>query len=232
MNPREPDDVGPAVGGDLRASDADRNQVLDLLSAAYAEGRLTHEEHDERSNLATQARTFDDLIPLTRDLVPLNSPLPQQQPPPASGSPMVRRSADAERSDTLVGILGGSTRTGQWQVRQQTRSFALMGGNELDFTQATFDTKEVVIEGFWMMGGLEITVPAGVNIRDEVIGIMGGTDINGLVPDVNGPTIVLKGMTLMGGIEVNGPESSSVRRRAAKQARRQRRLERRNRRVH
>src|SRR5690606_32514469 len=51
----------PAAGG-LRASDQDRNQVANVLSAAYAEGRLTREEHDERLEQAMSAKTFDELI--------------------------------------------------------------------------------------------------------------------------------------------------------------------------
>lgn len=223
MTPREPDDVGPAVGGDLRASDADRNQVLDLLSAAYAEGRLTRDEHDERTGQATRARTFDDLIPLTRDLVPINSPLPQQRHQPTPASPAVRRSAGADRPDTLIGIMGGSNREGPWQVRAQTRSFALMGGNDLDLTEATFDAPEAVIEGAWIMGGLTLLVPEGVNVRDETIGVMGGTDVKGLRPHPDGPTLVLKGVCLMGGIDVYGPDSKSFRRKIARRQRKRQR---------
>ena len=56
--------------GHLRAADADRAIVTDLLSAAYAEGRLTREEHDTRLAQAMEAKTFDDLRALTGDLVP------------------------------------------------------------------------------------------------------------------------------------------------------------------
>ena len=58
----EPTNVGPIAGGNLRASDADRDQVATLLSTAYAEGRLTREEHDERIDQLMAAKTFDDLI--------------------------------------------------------------------------------------------------------------------------------------------------------------------------
>ena len=44
----EPLNVGPIAGGSLRASDNDRDQVATVLSTAYAEGRLTKDEHDER----------------------------------------------------------------------------------------------------------------------------------------------------------------------------------------
>ena len=65
----EPTDVGPIAGGNLRASDADRDQVATVLSTAYAEGRMSRDEHDERLDQLMRAKTFDDLLPLTSDLV-------------------------------------------------------------------------------------------------------------------------------------------------------------------
>jgi hypothetical protein len=63
----EPNNVGPISGGNLRASDADREQVANLLSTAYAEGRLTREEHDER------VEAWRAFVPITRDLVPIGT---------------------------------------------------------------------------------------------------------------------------------------------------------------
>ena len=54
----------------LRASDRDRDVVLGVLGEAYADGRLTKEEYDERSDRAAAARTLGDLPALIRDLVP------------------------------------------------------------------------------------------------------------------------------------------------------------------
>ncbi len=53
----------------LRASDRDRDVVNDLLGTAYAEGRLTPEELDERSDRVAQSRTLGDLPPIIDDLV-------------------------------------------------------------------------------------------------------------------------------------------------------------------
>ena len=47
--------------GQLRVSDADRDQVTEVLHAAYAEGRITLDEHAERTAAALEAKTFDDL---------------------------------------------------------------------------------------------------------------------------------------------------------------------------
>ncbi len=60
---------------DLRASDADRDLVITLLSEAAGDGRLTLAEHAERSELALSARTLGELVKLTSDLA-----LPSGQP--------------------------------------------------------------------------------------------------------------------------------------------------------
>lgn len=51
-----------------RASDAQRTAVLQALDAAFAEGRLDHFEHFERTRTATRAKYVDDLRPLVADL--------------------------------------------------------------------------------------------------------------------------------------------------------------------
>jgi ferric-dicitrate binding protein FerR (iron transport regulator) len=59
---------------DLRASDRDRDRVVDELRAHGAEGRLTVEELEERVRRALAARTLGELAELTRDLPDHGSP--------------------------------------------------------------------------------------------------------------------------------------------------------------
>lgn len=65
VNPGDPVDPGEAM---VRASDADREAVVERLREAHAEGRLTVEEFTQRVDEAYAARTHGDLAPLTRDL--------------------------------------------------------------------------------------------------------------------------------------------------------------------
>lgn len=210
MSSLEPSDVGPKFGGDIRVSDSDRDQVMTVLSSAFAEGRLTKDEHDERLAAASAARTFDDLIPLTRDLVPLHAPIrtnvPAHQPPGVHLPQIDRRSTG--NSETLVAVFGGSTRKGVWRARKQINTFALFGGNELDFTEAIFEDDVIEINGFWMFGGCDIKVPEGVEVRDHVIGIFGGSDMKNIKPAPGGPTIIIKGIALFGGCGIKGPKPS------------------------
>lgn len=71
-----------AGDGHLRASDAERERVIEGLRRHTAEGRLTLEEFEQRVAEAYAATTRDDLRPVLRDLPP-----PQPAPPPAAGPP-------------------------------------------------------------------------------------------------------------------------------------------------
>lgn len=54
----------------MRASDADRDRVLDVLCEAAVAGRLTLDELDERLGAVLAARTLGELAALIADLVP------------------------------------------------------------------------------------------------------------------------------------------------------------------
>ena len=51
--------------GRLRASDADREQVIDTLKAAFVQGRLTREQLGVRTGQALVSRTYAELAAVT-----------------------------------------------------------------------------------------------------------------------------------------------------------------------
>jgi len=57
-----------ATDDPIRASDADRDVVVDVLREAFTEGRLTSDEFDERMSAAYASRTWGELRELTVDL--------------------------------------------------------------------------------------------------------------------------------------------------------------------
>jgi uncharacterized protein DUF1707 len=204
----EPTNVGPIANGNLRASDADRDQVATLLSTAYAEGRLTRDEHDLRIDQLMAAKTFDDLIPITSDLVMVNRPTSVTAPGVQS-----RFTIDTTRQnvqpDRMIAIFGGANRSGKWRVRKNIQALALFGGMDLDLRDAIFEAPVVEISGFWCFGGLDIKVPAGIEVQDQTAGIFGGTDVRDIGDPVPGsPTLVIKGVALFGGISIHGPKAS------------------------
>src|SRR3954471_13765844 len=76
-----PSQEGPMSEPHLRAADADRAAVADVLGRHMAAGRLTVAEYEERLTRAYAAKTYGELAELTTDL-PGDAPVP----PPASGA--------------------------------------------------------------------------------------------------------------------------------------------------
>jgi hypothetical protein len=72
-------DQMPAGGGDLRASHADREQVIGTLKAAFVQGRLAKDEFDLRVGHALASRTYAELAVVTADLPPGLAPLQHSQ---------------------------------------------------------------------------------------------------------------------------------------------------------
>jgi hypothetical protein len=204
-NPLEPSDVGPAVGGDLSATEADRDHVITLLNTAQAEGRLSPVERDQRIVAARQAETFDDLVPLTRDLVSPTGPA-------ARPTVSYDESHTTETADQIVAIFAGTTRKHSWRVRRNTSILAMFGGVDLDLTQATFESRELTFNVFCLFGGVEVVVPPGTEVDSQVIAIFGGSDVGKLVPpDPSAPKLVVKGFCGFGGVEVRNPKDRNRR---------------------
>ena len=110
----EPGDEIAAGGGGrgrLRASHADREQVIDVLKAAFAHGRLDRDEFDLRVGRALASRTYADLAALTAD-VPAR-PTRARLPEPARKS--VNKRAVAAMAWTTAAFIG------VWPVMIQTQ---------------------------------------------------------------------------------------------------------------
>ncbi|MDF1601953.1 DUF1707 domain-containing protein [Nocardioides sp. YIM 152315] len=101
----------------LRASDQDRSVLLQVLSEAYADGRLDLAEFDERGDAARTVRTLGDIDPLLRDLVPAR-PEPGGSLVAASRSDLERmahRHWRSKRREAVFSFIGASTlTTGIW----------------------------------------------------------------------------------------------------------------------
>jgi Domain of unknown function (DUF1707) len=96
--PGDPTAAAAGGRGRLRASHADREQAIEVLKDAFAQGRLTGEELDSRVGQAFASRTYAELAALTADL-PAD---PAAAPPPcqparahsrAPGTHLVRNAA-------------------------------------------------------------------------------------------------------------------------------------------
>jgi uncharacterized membrane protein len=88
--------------GAMRAASADRERAVDVLKAAYAEGRLTKDECDTRTAQIYAARTYGDLAALTADL-PAG---PLGTLPPGAFHQLARRPAKTNSTAILAFVCG------------------------------------------------------------------------------------------------------------------------------
>jgi hypothetical protein len=193
---------------ELRISDTDRDRAAEVLREAHAEGRITVDELDERLTSVYSAKTFADLVPVTRDL-PATRAVAAADP----GTPARSRIGGTARFRMSLAILGGASRDGAWVVPAEYKAIATLGGIKLDMSDSTFTEAETVIKAYAVLGGMEITVPEDAEVDVGAVGIMGGIDHGGEGPGApGGPRIRIVGVAVMGGIEVKRGQARRPRR--------------------
>jgi Domain of unknown function (DUF1707)/Domain of unknown function (DUF4190) len=99
----------PTDSPDLRASDADREATAERLRVAAAEGRLDHEELEERLQLTYAAKLCSELAHLTADVTPA-APAALPAPAPTFVRPRPRANAFAVASivASLLWVVGSA----------------------------------------------------------------------------------------------------------------------------
>ncbi|RKS10420.1 uncharacterized protein DUF1707 [Nocardiopsis sp. Huas11] len=154
----------------MRVSDAERDQVAEILREAAAEGRITFEELDERLDGTYAAKTYADLEPLTADLpgwsVAGTSSGPQGsvvRPEPASAP------RTAGGGVLVLDAMGGTIkRNGRWQVPPRVEVTNKYGSTRLDFREAALTTPvvEVFVDASW--GEADLLLPENATAQVDV----------------------------------------------------------------
>jgi hypothetical protein len=211
-----------AAAPELRASDAEREQTVELLRHAVAEGRLDVDELDDRLQSAYTVATRSELQQLIADvstgsIVPRGSLTTHPARVVSPGEGGTRR---------LVSIMSGHDRRGRWRVAPALSVVNVMGGSELDLNDAELSAQETTIRVVSVMGGGEIRVPDGVDVQVSQFAFMGGNEIElgDELPPPGAPVIYIRLVSVMGGVSVHrGRKKSKLER---KLARAQRKLDR------
>ncbi|MDL4774763.1 DUF1707 SHOCT-like domain-containing protein [Actinomadura xylanilytica] len=149
----------PVPGGSVRASDAEREAVVERLRVASVEGRLTFEELTERTGSAYRAVTRGDLDHIIADLPGMGAPGAEPAPP------QVQRRFTAIMGDCKERIVG--------RIDERLEALSVMGDVELDLRGAQVPTGEVVVSATAVMGDIKIIVPDGVSVELTGYTLMG-----------------------------------------------------------
>lgn len=143
--------IGKQPGGrvrprDLRASDAEREAVIGVLTEAYAEGRLTLEEHGERMRRAYEARTLGELSTIVLDLPNGTAGLPDLYDGP------------------VAAVLTRRRRGGRFVLPDHLVLGAVAGTVTLDLREAVFATRDVVVDAVCAGGLVMVVAPPTVRV--------------------------------------------------------------------
>ncbi|HJU97655.1 MAG TPA: DUF1707 domain-containing protein [Jiangellaceae bacterium] len=187
--PAQPPEPSVSITPDIRASDSERELIVQRLSENAAAGRLTLAELEERIARAYAATTRAELTPLIADL-------PAGQPRATSGR--------LKPTKWVLSVMGGMEKTGRWRVAERLTTVTVMGGNDIDLRHAELDADEVTIVAVAVMGGMDIYVPDTVDVQVGGFAFMGGNGERGSTrrPRPGAPRIRILAYALMGGIDV------------------------------
>lgn len=177
---------------ELRASDADRERIAQVLQDAHADGRLTLEELEERLGVLYSARTLGELAQLTGDLLPAD-----QQPLNLDGRP-------------VSAIFKQEQRGGRWVVPAELTVTAMFGTTKLDLREAILQNRRVIINATLVFGGLEIHVPEDL----EVIRVAKGKTVrlNKQPTEPGAPVVEVRTTNFAGDVKVKEPPRRKRRR--------------------
>ncbi|RMB61998.1 DUF1707 SHOCT-like domain-containing protein [Tessaracoccus antarcticus] len=184
----------------LRAGDADRDAVLEVLQRAHGEGRLSIEELGERQDRALEARYTDQFDELVEDLPEGHELAAGSASRVAPRPTSLPATGPAER--TSFSIMSGRDVVIEPGTRHYL-NFAWWGGDNIDLTQAMGPGVVVTLELHAIMAGHDIYVPEGVRVMDDSLAIMAGNDVDRQAQgDGSNGTVILKGFLWWAGHSV------------------------------
>ncbi|MFH8384281.1 DUF1707 domain-containing protein [Kitasatospora sp. NPDC018058] len=185
----------------MRASHADRDRVVDRLSVAAGEGRLSADELDQRLEAALSARTVGELTELTADL----------PPGPVFAGGVVAEAKDVLRIEQSFSPV---ERVGRWVVPRRLELCVQWCEVTLDFTQAviTQDTLQVDVN---MQGkNLTLVVGPGIVVDTDGLSLVFGKLKDHQAPDPDVPIalrVELVGQKSFGRVIVRQPRRTAGR---------------------
>jgi Domain of unknown function (DUF1707) len=195
--------AGGSGGPTTRASDRERDVVVQRVQDAFAEGRLDDAEFDERTRAALTARTHADLDALLADL-----PAAPSAPGPAPAIPGPGRYAVALKSSVR--------RAGRWRVPERYTTVVYKGGGWLDLRAAELSGPVTTFVAVAYKSQVTILVPP--NVRVEMTGLGVSQDAHDEDPGyrlpADAPVIHVRGIAYKGTVEIatRPPERPALRR--------------------
>lgn len=178
-----------------------REEIIDTLIYNYSHGVISSEAFERRLDQAMLSQNHQEIFNLAADLekiIDTDFTLHKERQFNINYA-----ASDSVETDTIVNILGGSCRSGQWTVPREIRIITLFGGADIDFTDAIFTTPSVTIKVLCLFGGTDISVPEDINVISKAFCILGGIDNSApSIASRQAPTLTIEGLVMFGGLDI------------------------------
>jgi hypothetical protein len=173
----------------VRASDNEREVVVERLRTASVEGRLSFEELTSRTEAAYSAQTRGELANVTSDL-------PETRPQSTAVEPA--------RNQRMVSVFADVTRRGWWRAEGTVSPLTVFGDIDLDLRQAAVPSGQVEISAVAPFGDIEVVVPDGVSVELSGFSLFGRkkVDVRRSASNAPVPVVRVRGITVFGSILV------------------------------
>lgn len=102
----------------------------------------------------------------------------------------------------ISAILGGGEYTFSSKKLKGGKLTAIMGGGDIDLRNCAFESSEIYMDVFILMGGYEIHVPRDWNVIIRATPLLGGVDNKTDKLDDSGKDVIITGTIVMGGLEI------------------------------
>ncbi|MHA6762245.1 DUF1707 SHOCT-like domain-containing protein [Streptacidiphilus sp. PAMC 29251] len=162
----------PSSSPALRASDADRDRVIETLRSAVVDGRLDPAEFEERVDAALAARTFDALTPLTADLAA--APGLDVALAPSRATTPARQAEPAAELITIREKHGTVRRDGDWTLPHRLALRTAWSQVTLDLTTAVRSGPDLVVELRVSGGTVELVLAPGMVVDANGLAVRHG----------------------------------------------------------
>lgn len=182
--------ASPGDGLAMRASDSERDDVVQRLRDAFADGRLDDGEFDERARAALTARTHAELRELLTDL-------PDERPGAVAAT-----ATTGQPGRFAIAWKGPVRRSGRWRVPEKYTTVVYKGSGLLDLRVAELAGPVTSITAVAYKSTITIVTPPGVRVEMTGFGVVQSEDETDVRLPLNAPVVQVRALAYKGTVEV------------------------------
>jgi predicted membrane protein len=106
-----------------------------------------------------------------------------------------------DKAAWYVSLIGGIKRRGPWRMPRDMRMIGVIGGLNLDLTEAELPADPILTK-VSLVGGVSLHVPENVAVEVEGFRLFGGVRVEAARPEATTVTLKVREYSLAGGVHI------------------------------